>query len=431
MTNILVIFVVMFALLFLTVPIPVSIGIALLAYIHYADSTLDLGFIAQNMYGGIDNFSLMAVPFFILAGDLMKSGGLSLRIIDFVKSLMGHVTGGFGIVTILGCMFFGAISGSGPATCAAIGAIMIPAMVENGYDKEFAAGLVTSAGVLGIIIPPSIPMVIYGMSVGASISTMFLAGFLPGIVGGIVLMIITFVIARQRGYRGSGEPFNIRYVLHATKKGFWAIMMPVLILGGIYGGIFTPTESAAVAVVYGFIVGMFIYRTLTIKSMLKAIAGAAVTSGSILIITGIGSAMAKIMSMEMVHELVADFMAGISASPFIILLIVNVLLLIVGCLISTIPAIIIFAPIFWAVVQTFDMNVYHFGLLMCFNMAIGMITPPVGLNLFAVTGMTKISVTRLTRAAVPFMLALLVAQLLITYVPQISTYLPQVLGQIR
>lgn len=421
-------FAIMFLFMFLTVPIPISIGLALVIYIMQAESGLDLVFIAQNMYVASDNFSLMAVPFFMLAGDLMKSGGLSKKIVDFARALVGNITGSLAIITVIACMFFGAISGSGPATCAAIGSIMLPAMLENGYDKGFAAGLVCVAGALGIIIPPSIPMVMYGTTVSASISTLFTAGFFAGITGGIALIIMAYIICKRRGYRGDGIPFTFSRLWTTFKSSFWALLMPVIILGGIYGGVFTATEAAAVAVIYGLIVGMFIYKTLNIKSMIEAIGNAAVMSGGILIISGVAGAMSKIMSLEHAEQVVQDIIRPVAFSPVLVLFIINILMLLIGCVMSTLPAIILFSPIFWAAVQTFDMSIYQFGLIMVFNIAIGLITPPVGLNMFAISPLADISITKLTKGAAPFLLAMFVALMLITYVPEITLFLPKLLG---
>ena len=280
-----VVFLTLIACLVLTVPIGFSLGIASLGYILYTKQ-LTFGFIAQNMVTGCDSFPTMAIPFFIFAGELMGGGGISKRLLNLANVFFGRIQGGLAIVTVVVCMFFAAISGSGPATVAAVGGMVIPTMLEKGYDKKFVLALIAAAGSIGVIIPPSIPMVIYAVTTNSSVSTLFLAGFVPGILIGLVLIAYSYFYAKKMGYKGDDEPFSVKRALRETKEGFWAILSPVIILGGIYGGIFTPTEAAAVSVIYSIIVGCVIYRELDLKKLIQCTKNACETTASILIVIG-------------------------------------------------------------------------------------------------------------------------------------------------
>ena len=426
MNAIVFILVAFFVLLLLNVPICVSIGLSCAAYtILYGG--LNSSFIAASMFTSCDSFPLMAVPFFILAGALMEGGGLSKRLVDLGDSLVGHFTGGFAIVTVVCCAFFGAISGSAPATVAAIGSIMVPTMVERGYDKDFSLGLIAASGCLGILIPPSIPMVVYGVSTNTSIGGLFLGGFGPGILTAILLIIVAIFISRKRGYKGNGRKFSLKHVGEAFVPAIWAILVPVIILGGIYGGIFTPTEAAAVAVIYGFFAGKFIYKELTWKKFVDAVTNSCTTVGSVLIIVGTATTLGRVFTVEKLPSILSE-MIGTISSEFVILLIINGLLLIVGCLMETSAAIMILAPILLPLVVPFGVNPIHFGLIMVLNLAIGMITPPVGCNLFVAAGLAKLDFVKIDRAVVPFLIAMAIGLILVTYVPQITLALPQILG---
>lgn len=357
----------------------------------------------------------------------MEGGGLSKRLVDLGDSLVGHFTGGFAIVTVVCCAFFGAISGSAPATVAAIGSIMVPTMVERGYDKDFSLGLIAASGCLGILIPPSIPMVVYGVSTNTSIGGLFLGGFGPGILTAILLIIVAIFISRKRGYKGNGRKFSLKHVGEAFVPAIWAILVPVIILGGIYGGIFTPTEAAAVAVIYGFFAGKFIYKELTWKKFVDAVTNSCTTVGSVLIIVGTATTLGRVFTVEKLPSILSE-MIGTISSEFVILLIINGLLLIVGCLMETSAAIMILAPILLPLVVPFGVNPIHFGLIMVLNLAIGMITPPVGCNLFVAAGLAKLDFVKIVRAVVPFLIAMAIGLILVTYVPQITLALPQILG---
>lgn len=423
----LIIFVVFFIAVFLSIPIGISMGLAVIVYI-YAQGTIDFNYIVSGMFTATDSFPLMAIPFFILSGALMEGGGLSKRLVNFFDSLVGQFTGGLAIVTVVTCMFFGAISGSAPATVAAVGTIMVPSMVEKGYDKRFAIALIAAAGCLGTIIPPSIPMVMYGVATGASISTMFSAGILPGIVCGLMLIILCVFICKKRGFVGNGQKFSIKRVLSELKEAIWAIFVPVIILGGIYGGFFTPTEAAVVATMYSLLVGIFIYKELKLHTIYERLASSANTTGTILIIVGVGTILGRVLTLEGVPTMIANGILGVSTNKWVILLLVNILLLICGCLLETTSAILILSPILYPVMQAVGVDLIHFGIMMVVNLSIGFITPPVGVNLFVACGIGNIKFEDLVRRIVPFLAALLIGLILIVIFPNISLLIPKLSG---
>lgn len=423
----LIIFVVFFIAVFLSIPIGISMGLAVIVYI-YAQGTIDFNYIVSGMFTATDSFPLMAIPFFILSGALMEGGGLSKRLVNFFDSLVGQFTGGLAIVTVVTCMFFGAISGSAPATVAAVGTIMVPSMVEKGYDKRFAIALIAAAGCLGTIIPPSIPMVMYGVATGASISTMFSAGILPGIVCGLMLIILCVFICKKRGFVGNGQKFSIKRVLSELKEAIWAIFVPVIILGGIYGGFFTPTEAAVVATMYSLLVGIFIYKELKLHTIYERLASSANTTGTILIIVGVGTILGRVLTLEGVPTMIANGILGVSTNKWVILLLVNILLLICGCLLETTSAILILSPILYPVMQAVGVDLIHFGIMMVVNLSIGFITPPVGVNLFVACGIGNIKFEDLVRRIVPFLAALMVGLILIVVFPNIALLIPKLSG---
>lgn len=413
---------------FASVPIGFAIGLSVVAYALTA-GTVNTGYIASGLFASCDSFPLMAIPFFILSGALMEGGGLSKRLVQFFDSLVGHLTGGLAIVTVITCMFFGAISGSGPATTAAVGAIMVPTMVEKGYDKKFAMALVAASGCLGVIIPPSIPMVSYGISVNASIATMFMGGFLPGILLGMLLIITAVSSCKKQGFTGNGEKFSWKKVGESFKDAFWAILSPVIILGGIYSGVFTPTEAAVVSVVYALLVGAFAYKELNLKNIYQKFAEAASTHGTVNIIVGTSTILGRVLTLEQIPDAVANAMISLTDNKIVILLIINLLLLACGCLLETNSSILILAPILYPVVASFGVDIVHFGIIMVVNLAIGFITPPVGVNLFVACGIGKIPFADLVKRIVPFLIALLIGLVLITYIPAISMTLPGLLAK--
>lgn len=411
--------------------LPIAIVLGLAAFIAlWFCSLMPITLVPQQMFTAVDSFPLLAIPLFMIAGALMEFGGISRRLIRLANSMVGHLTGGLALVAIITCMFFAAISGSGPATVAAIGGIMIPAMQEAGYDKGYAAAVMALAGAIGIIIPPSIPMVTFAVMSNVSISGLFTAGFFPGIVVGLSLMICAWWIARKKGYGKQEQTVkaSAKERLEAFKEAFWAILMPVIILGGIYGGIFTPTEAAAVACFYGLLVGTVIYKELKLKEIPKVLTNAAVTTAMIMLIIATAKVFGWIMTSERIPDAVARTMMSWSENKYVILLIINLMLLVVGCFMETNAALIILTPIFLPIVVALGVNPIHFGIIMIVNLAIGMSTPPLGVNLFVACGINKISIERISKAAVPFLIFNILALLLITYIEPISMILPKLFG---
>lgn len=410
-------------LIILNVPVAVCLGLATIIAITLT-GTVPIQVVAQKLFTATDSFPLMAIPFFMVAGSLMEKGGISRRLIRLANALVGSLPGGLALVTVLASMFFAAISGSSPATVAAIGSIMIPAMVRQGYSEDFATATQASAGYIGVIIPPSIPMITYGVVTGASIGGLFMAGFIPGILIGLSLMVVAFIISRKKGYVGEKRS-NPKEVAVAFKDAIWALLMPIIILGGIYMGVFTPTEAANVAVVYGFIVGLFVYKELKWSDIPGILRTSAVSMAMVMLIIATASGFGLLLTREMIPNKIASFFIGITDSTLMLLILINVLLLLVGTFMETNAAIIILAPIFFPVIIKMGVDPIHFGVMMIINLAIGMITPPLGVNLFVACGMTKLTIERVVRANWLYLLVSLVVLMLITYFPVISLWLPR------
>ncbi len=411
-----VVFITLIACLVLTVPIGFSLGIASLAYILYTHH-LTLDFIAQNMVTGCDSFPTMAIPFFIFAGELMGGGGISKRLLNLASVFFGRISSGLAIITVVVCMFFAAISGSGPATVAAVGGMVVPTMLEKGYDRKFVLALIAAAGSIGVIIPPSIPMVIYAVTTNSSVSSLFLAGFVPGILIGLVLIGYSYFFAKKQGYKGNTEPFSWSRAWRELKEGFWAILSPVIILGGI----FTPTEAAAVSVIYSLIVGCFIYKELDLKKLLDVTRNACETTASILIVIGCAAGFSKVLTLGRIPTTVAS---GMLSTDSVIL----ILLLIVGCFMETLCAIMSLAPILFPVVTSLGVDPIHFGIIMVVNLAIGFITPPLGVNLFVASRVGEAMLDQVIKGIVPFLILMIVTLMVITYIPAVSLFLPNMLG---
>lgn len=407
-------------LLMLSVPIGYAIGIVTLVTMLEFTSMPTL-MIAQNSIAGVDSFPLLAIPFFMLAGNLMSGGGIAKRLVDFFECFIGHITGGLGMVTIVVCMFFAAISGSAVATVSAVGAFMIPQMVEHGYSKPFSAALTAAAGTIGVIIPPSVPFVIYGVVSGASITNLFTAGFLPGVLMGVALMLVCYLVSKKRGYRGSTEKASFRKIVHTFRDAIWAILSPVIILGGIYSGKFTPTEAAVVSVVYSYLVGRFVYKELDAATIYKSLKDAIVINGATTFMVGLSTAFAALLTMEQIPLKIAAFITGISSNGIIILMMVNLFLLIVGMFIDNIPATIILTPILLPICKKFGMSPVTFGIMLTMNLAIGFCTPPYGINLFVATAISKVKMEALSRELIFLIGALLAVLLSVTYIPAVTT----------
>ncbi|MGE5575603.1 MAG: TRAP transporter large permease [Syntrophothermus sp.] len=410
-------------LVLLNVPIAISLGLATVIALAVS-GTAPMVVVAQRMFTATDSFPLMAIPFFMIAGSLMERGGISRRLINLANTMVGTLPGGLALVAVLASMFFAAISGSGPATVAAIGSIMIPAMARQGYDRGFATAVQASGGFIGVIIPPSIPMITYGVVAGASIGGLFLGGFIPGILMGIALMIVAYIISKKRNYIGV-ERATFKQVAVAFKESLLALLMPVIILGGIYGGIFTPTEAGNVAVVYGLIVGIFVYKELKWQDLRAVFRTSAINTSIVMLIIATASAFGLLLTRQMIPVQIAEFFLSLTKSPYVLLLLINILLLIVGTFMETNAAIIILAPIFLPIITRMGIDPIHFGLIMVVNLAIGMITPPLGVNLFVGCGIAQITIERLVKAIWPFLLASIVVLFLITYIPGLVMWLPK------
>lgn len=404
------------------VPIAISLGLSTLATIISAD-TLPIEYMAQVTFTSIDNFPIMAIPFFIAAGVFMGAGGLSHRLLAFADEIVGGLYGGMGLTAIVTCMFFGAISGSGPATVAAIGALTIPAMVERGYDKFFSCALVAAAGCVGVMIPPSNPFVVYGVSAQVSIGDLFMAGIIPGVLTGLVLMGYCYFYSRKRGWHGEAKKRDAATFFRSFWDAKWALMVPVIVLGGIYGGIMTPTEAAAVSAFYGLIVGLFLYREMSLKGLWHACIEACETSSVIILLMAMATLFGNIMTLEDVPGTIARGILSFTESKIMVLLLINVLLLIVGTFMEALAAIVILAPILLPVIVSVGVSPLHFGVIMVVNLAIGFITPPVGVNLFVASGVAKAKLERIASMALPMIGLMLLVLLLCTYVPEIPLLL--------
>ena len=406
-----------------------SIGVGLglsSAIVLYCVLDMPLVVVVQRMFTSVDSFSFMAVPFFMLAGAFMSEGGVTKRIVDFSMAMVGALAGGLALVVAVAGMFFAALSGSSAATTAAIGSSMIDEMERRGYPRSFAAAVVASGGTVGIVIPPSITMVVYGSIANTSIADLFMAGFVPGILMGVTKCVVSWVISKKNGYQGEGK-FSLGRLLRSVRECFWALMMPVIILGGIYSGIFTPTEAAAVAAVYGALVGLFIYRELKIKDLPRTLLNAACNTTMIMFVVGAANLFGWILTNAQVPHMLAESFAHITTNPLVFLMLVNVLLLFIGTLINASAAVVILTPILLPVALGMGIDPMFFGVLMVINLAIGCITPPVGLDLFVVSSITGISIDKVTAKVMPYLLMLLVDLVIFTWFPSIITFLPEMM----
>ena len=412
--------------LILNMPVGLAIGLSTLAALLTGES-LSLNSLAQQMVISCDSFPILAVPLFILAGDLMGAGGVSRRILNVCNVFFGRITGGLAIVTVLVCMFFAAVSGSGPATVAAVGSMVIPTMIELGYKRSFVLALVATAGTIGVIIPPSIPMVLYGVSTGTSVTSLFMGGFFPGFLIGGALMLYSYIYCKVKGYKGHSEPFSGKKAWDAVWEAKWALINPIIILGGIYAGIFTPTEAAAIAALYAFICGAFIHRELDAKGMFKAIATSCCTTGTVMVILACATGFSKVLTVEQVPQLVTQALLEITDSKIILLILINIMLLIVGCFMDQTPAILILAPILLPVAVSLGLDPVHFGIIMVANLAIGFITPPLGMALFVAARISNTKLEVVLKGIVPFIILTIGTLTLITFIPQITMFLPNLM----
>ena len=415
-------------LLILRVPIGISLGMSSLVTI-FASGVVQPTYLAQGLVTGADSFSLMAVPFFVLAGELMATGGISRRLLNIADAFLGRKYGGLALVTVVACMFFAAISGSGPATVAAIGGLTIPSMLKQGYDRPFAGAISAAAGSIGVIIPPSIPMVMYCVATGVSVGAMFMGGVIPGVLIGVSLCLYSSLYSKKRKYiNAEAAPFSWGNVGRSLADGIWALLVPVIILGGIYGGIFTPTEAAAVAVAYGLIVGLFVYRDLKAKDLYRIFGSAALTTATIMVILGTATTFGRLLTLDRTPTMTAASLESVAKGPIMLMILINILLLIVGCFMETNAAIIILAPIFLPIVESMGINPVHFGIVMVVNLAIGFVTPPLGVNLFVACNVANAKLEEICKGILPILGVMILDLLLITYIEPLSTFLPALLG---
>ncbi|USG65606.1 TRAP transporter large permease subunit [Brevibacillus ruminantium] len=414
-----------FLLLFLNMPIAVALGLSTAATLLLFD--LPIQSLPSTLYSSLTKFTLLAIPFFFLAGLIMERAGISKRLINLAQTLTGHYTGGLAIVSVVAACFFAAISGSGPATMAAVGAIIIPAMVKQGYRKDMSAGLLATAGGIGIIIPPSIAYIVYAVIAEVSIGKIFMAGIIPGLLMGAILALTGYFIAKKEKIPTLPKASR-REILAALKDAAWGLMAPVIILGGIYSGIFTPTESAVVAVFYGLIVGVFVYKEIKWKQLPGLLVESAKTTSMIMLIVASASTFAWLITVEGIAEDLANSLMSIAPDKFTMLLMINLILLIAGMFVDAISAFYIFLPIFLPILGMMDIDPVHFGVMMTMNLAIGLVTPPVGLDLYVACGLAKISLKEISIGVIPFIVASIIALLLITYIPSITLWLPDLLN---
>lgn len=420
--------IVMLVLLACGVPIAFCIGLASAVAILMVGPSAPWIIVPNSMMNGMDSFPLMAVPFFVLAGDLMNRGGITVRLVNFANLLVGGIRGGLAQANVMASMLFAGITGSALADTAAIGRILIPAMEREGYDRAYAAAVTASSSIIGPIIPPSITMVLFGVTAGVSIGGLFLAGVVPGVLIGIGLMTMAYAMARRRAVPVREVPVTRDVVWRITRDALIALMMPVIILGGIFGGVMTPTESAAIAVLYAVVIGVFVLRELTLRDLGAALLRSGMTTASIMLIVGAARIFADMLGSEQIPEQLARVLLSVSEEPWVILLLVNVFLLLVGAVMDTSAAIIILVPVLLPVAASIGIDPLSFGIIMCVNLIIGLATPPLGVCLFVAADIAKISVERLVATIWPFLLLEISVLLLITYVPGLATALPRLAG---
>lgn len=421
-------FVLLITFMLINVPIAIAIGAATLLSLALA-TDVPLNILAQRMYAAVDSFPLMAIPYFIVAGNFMERGGISRQLVELAELLVGRLAGGLGQISVVTSAFFAAISGSGPATTAAIGSIMIPAMEKNNYDRAFATALQATAGALGPLIPPSILFVTYGVATGTSISDLFLAGVLPGILTALSLMVVVYIVSKKNGYVGTSVQVTRSLLWERTKKASWALFMPVLILGGIYGGVFTPTEAAVVSAGYGLIVGMFVYRELKLRDLPGILLKSAITSAMVMYVIATASALSWVLSNAEIPSMLAKFVMQRNLSAGVLFLLLNILLLFTGCFIELNATIAILAPLLLPIFTNLGVDPIHLGAVMVTNLCLGLVTPPFGVNLYVACGVAKMKIEEVSRRLIPLLGAALVPLLLVTYIPQLSLLLVRLVGR--
>jgi C4-dicarboxylate transporter DctM subunit len=418
-------FISLFGLMFIGVPIAVALGLSsVLTLLFFAQDSL--ASLALKFFQTMELYTLLAIPFFILAGTFMTTGGVARRMIEFANAAVGSLTGGLAIASVLACVLFAAVSGSSPATVVAVGSIAIAGMVRAGYSQAFSAGVICNAGTLGILIPPSIVMVVYAAATETSIGRLFMAGVVPGIVLGLMLAFAIYIRARKLDLPRMPRP-PLALLLRTGREAFWGLMLIVVIMGGIYGGVFTPTEAAAVSAVYAFIVAVFVYRDIGMREVPKVLVDSAKVSVMLMFIIANAILFAHVLTTEQIPQAISRAILDAGLSPWMFLLIVNLILLVAGNFMEPSAIVLILAPIFFPIATQLGIDPIHLGIIMVVNMEIGLVTPPVGLNLFVTSGITGMSVVQVIRAAMPWLAILLLFLGIITYVPQISLFLPNLL----
>jgi C4-dicarboxylate transporter DctM subunit len=421
-----IIFSILLVLMLTGMPVSISLGLTVLSFI-FLFTEVPIEAVALKLFTGIEKFEIMAIPFFILAGNFLTHGGVARRMINFATSMVGHWHGGLGLGAVLACALFAAVSGSSPATVAAIGAILLPAMVKAGFPKKFGAGVITTAGGLGILIPPSIVMVMYSVTTNTSVGALFMAGVIPGLMLATLLGLTTWWIARRNNYpRLPKASWGQRF--KALKDSVWGLMLIVIVMGGIYSGMFTPTEAAAMSAVYAFFVAVFVYKDLGLKDVPRMLLNSANMSAMLLYIITNAVLFSFVLANESVAQQLADWLINMGLGPIAFLLVVNILLLIAGNFMEPSSIILILAPILFPVAVQLGIDPIHFGILIVVNMEIGLCTPPVGLNLYVASGIAKMGMTEITKAVGPWLLTMLAFLALVTYVPDISLWLPRMMG---
>jgi C4-dicarboxylate transporter, DctM subunit len=425
----LLIFGLLFALMLTGMPISISLGLTVLTFL-FTMTQVPIETVGLKLFSGLDNFGIMAIPFFILAGTFLTRGGVAKRMINFTVSLVGHWPGGLGLAGVAACALFAAICGSSVATVVAIGSIIMPAMVEHGFPKRFGAGVITTSGALGILVPPSIILVLYGVSTNSSIGALFMAGIVPGMILAVMLASVTWFIAWRNSYpRLPRASWAER--ARAFYDGIWGLMLVVIVLGGIYSGTFTPTEAAAVAAVYSFVITVFVYGDLKLSEVPKVLLNAANLSSMLLYIITNAVLFSFLMTHEQIPQIMAAWLVQQHFSVWMFLLVVNIILLLAGNVMDPSSILLIMAPILFPLAINLGINPIHLGILMAVNMEVGLCHPPVGLNLYVGSGIAKMGISEITVAVLPWLCAMLIFLVMITYIPEISLWLPRTLGVIR
>ncbi|AXI01221.1 C4-dicarboxylate ABC transporter permease [Sporosarcina sp. PTS2304] len=411
----------LFVFIILSVPIGIAIGLSSMLVIFFSDK-VSLPMLIQKLFTSLDSFPLMAIPFFMLGGLLMGKGGISERILNLAKQLVGWMVGGLAMVTVVACAFFAALSGSGPATVGAIGSFMIPSMKEKNYNPAFASAITAAAGCIGVIIPPSIPLILYGVISGTSIGELFKAGILPGLLIAAILMFVSYRTIKKQGDDIVKEEIDISFsaLMRSIWDAKWALLAPIIILGGIYGSIFTPTEASVIAIIYSFIIGTFVHKELKWKEIKESLLETINLTGATMYMIGTSIAFAYLLSVERIPVIIAESIASFSTNPIVILLLINLFLLVVGAFVDTIPALAMLTPILLPIVQQAGVDPVHFGIIMVVNLAIGFITPPFGVNLFIAANVGKTPLEDIIKKMIPIIMYVVVGLLIITYFPALS-----------